>query len=120
MRLEGALRDTLRLQAQFHKIRPGDSLAWYNPATDWDPGEHPFVDIAELTLEDVLSDRDAEKLCYNPDNAPSSLGTPVAYGLTDYRSIADSERRVMRRVQALRKWMYQSFGLPSRSPKAID
>ena len=120
MRLEGALHDTLRLQAQFHKIRPGDSIAWYNPATDWDPGEHPFVDIAELTLEDVLSESDAEKLCYNPDNAPSSLGTPIAYGLTDYRSIADSERRVMRRVQALRKWMYLTFGLPSRSPKAID
>ena len=120
MRLEADRRDVLRLQAQFHKIRPEDGVQWYNPATDWHADRHPWIDLAELTLEDVLSDEDAERLCFNPDNAPSSLGTPVSRSFFDHRSIADSERRVMRRVQSLRRWMNETFGLPSRAPGPVD
>lgn len=121
MRLEGKRVVVLRLQAQFHRATAGDGLQWYNPGADWpDDHEHRWVDLAKITLEDVLSDEQAERLAFNPDNAPSSLGTPVSAGLFDHRSIADSERRVMRRVQSVRQWMLQSFGPPSSAPRPVE
>jgi hypothetical protein len=121
MRLE-ATNETVsfRLQAQFHRIEQGYSVEWYNPSTDWKTTDHPWIDLAEISLSSTLSDTDAEKLAYNPDHAPQSLGTPIATGLYDYRSIADSERRVMRRVQSLRQWIIQTFGLPSRASSPLD
>jgi hypothetical protein len=114
MRLEAEHQTArFRLQGQFHKLSSGYSAAWYNPATDWKIHDHPWIDLAEITLFEVLSAGDAERLTFNPNDAPQSLGTPVATGFYDYRSIADSERRVMRRVQSLRQWMAETFGAPS-------
>jgi hypothetical protein len=116
-RLEGKLTQVFELQAQFHQVGLGDSLAWYNPAADWKTSEHPFLTVATITLEAVLSDEDAERIRHDPDVAPQSLGTPVAHGALDYRSIADSERRVLRRVESLRRWRIDAFGLPENTTK---
>jgi hypothetical protein len=115
LRLEGARSESFRLQAQFHRVGLGDGVAFYNPAADWKTTshEHPWIDLAEITLEDVLSDEDAEKLLHDPDSAPQSLGTPIARSPLDYRSIADSERRVLRRVELLRRWRNEAFGMPA-------
>jgi hypothetical protein len=115
MRLQGKTPVRLKLQAQLHEIQPGDGIAWYNPAADWNEKEHPWQDLGEITLDAVLSDEVAEKLTFSTDRVPSSLGIPVSQGIFDPRSIADSERRVMKRVQALRTWMIGVLGLP-RSP----
>jgi hypothetical protein len=117
MRLEGQRTESFRLQAQFHRMGLGDGVDWYNPAADWKTTEHPWVDVAEITLEDVLSDEDGEKLGHDPDVSPQSLGTPVARGAFDYRSIADSERRVTRRVEDLRGWRTEAFGMPANTTK---
>ena len=119
-RLEGGRRCTLRLEAQFHTPQPGDSNHWFNPATDWREDEHPWVCIGQLALEHVLSDEQAELLCFNPANVPPSLGIPISQDLFDYRSIADSEKRVHRRLQKARAWMAASFGLPSLAPTPYD
>lgn len=115
-RLEGKLAQRFVLQAQLHPVSVGDGDAWYNPAADWKTTatEQPYVDLAEIVLEDVLSDEEGEKLCVDPDQAPQSLGTPVARGAFDYRSIAASERRVVRRIESLRAWRIQAFGMPAR------
>jgi hypothetical protein len=115
MRLQGPRTLKLRLQAQFHNVSTGDGLAWYDPTSDWHAGVYPWIDLGEITLQLVLSDEACERLTFNTDNAPSSLGIPVSQGVTDPRSIADSERRVMRRVQALRLWLVAVLGLP-RTP----
>lgn len=116
MRLQGTRTVQLKLQAQFHSVATGDGLAWYDPTSDWHAGEYPWVDVGEITLTSVLSDEACEKLTFNTDNAPSSLGIPVSQSILDPRSIADSERRVMRRVQALRVWLIAVLGLP-RTPQ---
>jgi arachidonate 5-lipoxygenase len=113
MLLQGGRTVTLALQAQFHEIRPGDDLNWYNPGTDWNEASHPWMLVANVVLTDTLPDEETERLCFSPDNAPASLATPVAQGFFDHRSIADSQRRVMRRVQSLRHWMISTFGVPS-------
>jgi hypothetical protein len=73
---------------------------------------HEWRDIAQLTLTSPLSDEEAEWLRFNPANHPPSLGIPVATGMFDYRSLADSERRVIARLQEVRMLMYRIIGLP--------
>ena len=48
----------------------------------------------------------------NPANRPPSLGAPPSDGIFDPRSVADSEWRVVTKLQRLRLWMYRTMGLP--------
>lgn len=116
MRLQGKRTIALRLLGQFHNVGTGDGPAWYDPTSDWHAGEYPWLALGDITLQTVLSDEACEKLTFNTDNAPSSLGIPVSQSVFDPRSIADSERRVMRRVQELRMWLVAVLGLP-RTPQ---
>lgn len=103
----------LRLEAQFHSPDPGDSTHWFNPSVDWRTNEHPWVCLGRLTLEEIIPDAQTELLCFNPANVPPSLGTPTSGGIFDYRSIADSEKRVHRRIQRARQWMTEALGDPT-------
>lgn len=102
----------MRLQAQFHEPQPGDSDEWYNASVDWDEDLHPWCDLGTLELTEALSDADTEVLQFDPGNHPPTLGIPCATGPSDYRSMGDSEARVVRTLQRLRAWMYGVFGLP--------
>ncbi len=124
----------LMFQGQFHLPSPGDTLDWYNGTVDWpsyclhsecvkpkegavegEAGESPHAwrDIARVTLRTPLTDAEAELLRFNSENHPPSLGIPIATGMLDYRSLADSERRVIARLQDIRLLMYRVVGLPS-------
>lgn len=118
--LEGEREARFRLQAQFHHPKQGNDVHWYNPGVDWSQTDHPWVDLAVLSLAEVVPAKEAERLFFNPDNAPASLGMPVSHGFFDYRSIGDSQRRVMRRVQRTREWMLEAFGAPSPSPAPVE
>jgi hypothetical protein len=106
----------LRLEAQFHVPVPGDGEDWYNAAVDWDEAACPWLELGRLTLEAPLSPVDTELLQFDPGNHPLTLGIPRSASLFDYRSMGDSEARVVRALQRLRLWMYASFGLPSLAP----
>lgn len=104
---------TMWLEAQFHTPSPGDSLEWFNPSVDWDENTHPWLRLGELRLTHPLSDVDTERLQFDPGNHPISLGIPRATGPLDYRSMGDSEARVVPALQRLRASMYGTYGLPS-------
>ncbi len=104
----------LMFQAQFHKPRPGDTLDWYNSGVDWpnDDDAHKWKDLAVVTLEEPLTEAQAERIRFNANNHPPTLGIPTAPNWNDYRSLADSERRVIRRLATFRHTMYRLRGLP--------
>jgi len=106
----------MRLQAQFHRRAPGDSLEWFNASVDWNESAHPWHDLGALELQEALEDVDTELLQFDPGNHPVTLGIPSASGPSDYRSMGDSEARVVRALQHLRLWMYGAFGFPSFDP----
>jgi hypothetical protein len=108
----------MRLQAQFHRPRAGDSEEWYNASVDWDESSHPWRDLGILELREAIDDADAEVLQFDPGNHPPTLGIPTANRPGDYRSMGDSEARVVRALQRLRLWMYGAFGLPPLGPGA--
>jgi hypothetical protein len=99
-------------QAQFHLPERGDTLDWYNAGVDWPALAHPWHDVALVELTRPLADADTERLRFNTANHPATLGVPIATGWTDFRSMADSERRILRRLQGLRYWLYENLGLP--------
>ncbi len=111
-KLSGERPIVMKFQAQFRVPQPGDSLDWYNSGADWPEDECPWITVAHLTLEAPLSDEEAELLQFNAANHPPSLGIPVANGMRDYRSLADAERRVIRRLAYYRLQMYRVFGFP--------
>jgi hypothetical protein len=103
---------SMRLQAQWHEERAGDSLTWFDPGLAWDAHEHPWWDLGTLTLDTPTSDDETERMRFNPGWVPASLGVPASSGPRDPRSLADSERRVMWRLGKLREALHASFGLP--------
>lgn len=107
----------MRLQAQFHRPRPGESLEWFNASLDWDEATHPWRDLGTIELHEALDDPDTELLQFDPGNHPPTLGIPIAHSPFDYRSMGDSEARVVRALQRTRLWMYDTFGFPSFGPE---
>lgn len=114
VRLEGPRSLRFRFQGQFHKPGLGDGTAWYNAGVEWPEDTHPWRDIAIVELDTPLEEDETELLEFNAGNHPGSLGVPMAPSAWDYRSLADSERRIIQRLQALRRWRYGAFGLPKR------
>ncbi len=118
VRLEGSRTLRFRFQGQFHRPSPGDETAWYNAGVEWPEDTHPWLDIGIVELDTPLEEDEAELLEFNSGNHPGSLGVPMAPSAWDYRSLADSERRIIQRLQALRRWRYGVFGLPERLARA--
>lgn len=103
----------MRLQAQFHAPQEGDSVEWYNASVDWDEAFHPWRNLGTIELREALGDVDAELLQFDPGNHPMSLSIPNATSPFDYRSLGDSEARVVRALQRIRLSVYATLGLPS-------
>jgi hypothetical protein len=112
-RLEGDGTIRMRLEAQFHRPAPGDSAEWFNASVDWDEATHPWQTLGTLELTEALEDAEAEFLQFDPANHPVSHSIPRASGPFDYRSLGDSEERVVRALQRLRLRMYGASGLPT-------
>lgn len=111
-RLEDGRTLRFRFQAQFHRPQAGDGTAWYDSTMAWPEEAHPWRDLAVVVLDAPLSDAECERLEFNAGNHPRSLGVPLAPDVRDPRSLADSERRIIRKLQALRRWRTGVFGLP--------
>jgi hypothetical protein len=107
------VRVRMSLEAQFHTPSPGESPEWFNPSVDWDEHTHPWLRLGELRLTNWLPDADTEQLEFDPGNHPISLGIPRATGPLDYRSMGDSEARVVPALQNLRSWMRGTYGMPA-------
>lgn len=111
---------TMVLQAQFHTPKPGDTKDWYNPSVEWDERQCPWMTLGRMELDEAMSDVDTELLQFNPNNHPYTLGIPASQSPLDFRSMADSEARVVGALQRVRLWMYSVFGPPSFAPAEID
>ncbi len=92
---------------------PGDTDDWYNASVEWDERECPWIDVGRVDLDQPMSDADCELLQFNPGNHPMTLGVPRSSSPLDFRSMGDSEARVVRALQRFRLWMYKVFGPPA-------
>lgn len=116
-RLRGGPPVRFLFQAQFHAadepgLARGEQLAWYNAGVDWPVGECPWWTIGDVELTELLTEHATEDLRFNPNLHPPSMDIPESAGMSDYRSLGDSEARVMRALGALRGFLNRILGRP--------
>jgi hypothetical protein len=75
-----------RFQGQFR--RPGEDPSIYHSGLEWDAADHPWQDIATITLRSMLSDAETAALGLALANNPASLGILEPVGPADYNSLA--------------------------------
>ena len=102
-----------KLQVQVFEPRDPVDQPVYDPARVWDL---PWLDVAHLTFDEVLSSTVCEQLRFNVATLPRSFAIPPADSLDDTRSVAAVRAKVYTFVQDRRWTMYflRDFGSTNR------
>jgi arachidonate 5-lipoxygenase len=99
------------LQLQLHDVRPDDPPDVLNSNIPWDEATHPWHDLAEVTVTEVLSYKEAVLTSYSVANLPPAIRLLPAKSIHDFNSI-----NYMRAREGLARWtrtfMIALFGLP--------
>lgn len=99
------------LQMQLHEASPDDTDEIFNSNEEWDPETHPFMDVATVTINEVLPFRDQVYTRYFIGHLPKSVSIFKAKDVDDYNSLNYMRIRsgLPRRVRVLST---KIFGLP--------
>lgn len=76
-----------RLQLQLHTPAPGDSAEICNCNVDWDEATHPYMDVAVIEIDHMLTLRDEAHAIFSLRHCPPSLALCPAASVDDYHSI---------------------------------
>lgn len=76
-----------RLQLQLHTPAPGDTDEIFNCNVEWDEATHPFLDVAVVEIDRLLSLKDEANAIFSLRHCPPSLGLIPARDRDDYNSI---------------------------------
>lgn len=76
-----------RLQIQIHTPGPDDSDEVFNCNVAWDEATHPWLDVAVVEIDRLLSLRDEANAIFSLRHCPPSLGLIPARSVDDYNSI---------------------------------
>ena len=82
---EGPIRYTLQIAVRDASDDFRDPL--FDPCTAWDEADHPWLDLAALTIDTSMPDAEVEPLEFSIGNAPPSLGVFPASSPTEYTSV---------------------------------
>lgn len=108
-----------RLQLQLHTPGPDDDPEILNCNVEWDPATHPYLDVAVVEIDRVLSWKDECRMIFSLRNGPPSLGLIPATSIDDYNSInymrakADIAKRA-------RLFAYEAFDAMPPPPPGVD
>lgn len=83
-----------KLQIQLHEVRPDDSHLILHPSRVWDHENHPWLDLALVTITSLLSVSVVERTRCSLDNHPSTISIPSAQTIYDYNSIPHLRSKV--------------------------
>lgn len=84
-----------KLQIQLHEKQPDDSHLVLHAARAWDHANHPWLDLAEVSLTSLLPFDVTECTRYSLENIPLSLSLPTAKTIYDYNSLAYLRSKVL-------------------------
>jgi len=112
-----------QLQVQEHCPDSGDSLQWYDASLEWDQERCPWVPLATIMLEELMSDAECDALIFDPGNLPQSLNVPQPENLTDVddpRALAAARHRITGFLGRLRNRRRASKQRPPEPGKTIQ
>jgi arachidonate 5-lipoxygenase len=98
-------------QIALHEVSPDDSPEILNSNEPWDEATHPWMDLAHVTINEVLDYRESVLTSFSFANFPREIFVLPAKSIHDYNSINYMRRRtgMARRV---RLFVTRMFGLP--------
>jgi catalase len=104
------------LQIQLHTPVPGESDEIFNCNVEWDPETHPYLDVATVELDTVLSLDENNMMRFSVGHAPPSLALLPAFSVDDYNSV-----NYMRVRSGIAKYfrlvVYKLRGMPKPVPE---
>jgi catalase len=103
-----------KLQLQLHQAQPGDPDSIFDSRLPWDESEHPYHDVAEVTIKQLLSYEEMVKMGVNIKHQPKSLGIIKAKSIHDFNSVAYMRTKTNMAYYA-RQFMYKIKGIPKET-----
>ena len=83
-----------RIQIQIHDCSPSDTATIFHAGILWDKETHPWFELATVTITTPLAPDVIEKICFNVDHQPESLGLLEATSPQDYNCIGQVRKSV--------------------------
>ena len=109
----GSVRYILQIQLHDYENDTDDEAA--NSNRPWDEETHPWMDLAEVEIDKVLSYEDGNKIRFQLDQHPPSLPVPKAKSIYDYHSV-NHLRYYSNLPRTMRLLSYRLFGMPKPAP----
>lgn len=103
------------LQLQLHEASDNDSPLIFCSNKIWDEATHPWMDLAEVSIDTKLSYEDSLLMYFSLNNAPPSVGLIEATSIHDYNSL-NYIRAKADKAKKARLLAYKWFGMPAELP----
>lgn len=107
------------LELQLHRRRPDDDRAILNCVQPWDEDTHPWVPLAEVSLDRALDYRTGQRMWFHIANLPKCMSVPKARSIHDPASL-NHLRRLDIWTKRARLLSYRLFGMPGAIPDARE
>ena len=75
------------LQVQLHEVSAADPPEVRNALMPWDQATHPYHDLAEVEIDEVLPPAESDRMAFEITNMPPSMGILPAISMDDYNSL---------------------------------
>ena len=103
------------LQLQLHEATDHDSELLFCSNKIWDETVHPWMDLAHLTINRMLSYEESNLMYFSLNHHPSSVGLIPPTSIHDYNSVNYIRAKVDPAKRA-RLLAYKLFGMPKAVP----
>ena len=105
-----------KLQIQLHKAEANDPTSIFDSRIPWDEANHPYLDLAEVKIEELLTYDEMVKMGVNIKHHPKSLGLIKAKSIHDFNSVAYMRTKTNLAYHS-RQLMYKIKGIPPETPE---
>jgi hypothetical protein len=100
------------LQIQLREARPDDDDAVFDACREWDARLCPWVDLAHVSIDEIIPYAEANRIRFSLGHQPPSLGLLPAKSIWDHNSL-NQMRALAARAKAARLRSYEIFGEPA-------
>ena len=100
-----------KLQMQLHKSEEHPAASIFDSRNVWDEGDHPWLDVANLSIDELLPFKETLKMGFNINQHPKSLGFIPATSIHDYNSVVYMRSKT-NIAYKMRHLAYALFGMP--------
>ena len=103
------------LQVQLHEVSPSDPPEVRNALLPWDEATHPYVDLATVSISEVLPYDEQCMMAFEITNLPRSMSILPAASVHDFNSLNYMRKQSIWAIRT-RRFLQRIFGAPTATP----